>query len=121
MEKMRKLSRIEREKRTVRRMIDLYCRLKEGNARRCAACDTLLAYACTRLNRCPFGENKPACQRCTVHCYKPAMRAKMREVMRFSGPRMLFHYPLDALRHLCANLFSLKGNATTPPRGKNEI
>ena len=118
---MGKVSRIEREKRTVRRMIDLYCRMKEGNARRCAACDTLLAYACTRLNRCPFGENKPSCQRCTVHCYKPAMRARMKEVMRFSGPRMLFRYPLDALRHLCADIFSLKGNATKPPRGKKEI
>jgi hypothetical protein len=28
------------------------------------------------------------------------MREKIKEVMRFSGPRMLLYHPLDAFRHL---------------------
>ncbi len=28
------------------------------------------------------------------------MRQKMRQVMRYAGPRMLFYHPLIALRHL---------------------
>jgi hypothetical protein len=28
------------------------------------------------------------------------MREKIREVMRFSGPRMIFHHPIMAIRHL---------------------
>jgi len=28
------------------------------------------------------------------------MREKIREVMRFSGPRMLFHHPIAAIRHV---------------------
>lgn len=100
MEKTNKLSRIEQEKQTVRRMIDLYCRKKEGNTTRCPSCEALLAYAYARLDRCPFGEAKTSCQRCPIHCYKADMRERMRQVMRFSGPRMLLYHPLDALRHL---------------------
>lgn len=93
-------SRIAREKRVVEIMIRLYCRKKEKNASLCPECTALLHYAEARLDRCPFGEGKSSCQRCTVHCYKPAMRSRMREVMRFAGPRMILYAPWEALRHL---------------------
>ncbi len=32
----------------------------------------LNAYADKRLDKCVFGENKPACKQCPVHCYQPA-------------------------------------------------
>ena len=35
-----------------------------------------------------------------MHCYKPQMREKIRDVMRFSGPRMIFHHPIAAVRHV---------------------
>lgn len=35
-----------------------------------------------------------------VHCYKPAMREKIREVMRFSGPRMMLYHPVLAVSHV---------------------
>jgi hypothetical protein len=28
------------------------------------------------------------------------MREKIREVMRFSGPRMIFYHPITAIRHV---------------------
>jgi hypothetical protein len=28
------------------------------------------------------------------------MREKIREIMRFSGPRMIFYHPIMAIRHL---------------------
>lgn len=93
-------SRIVREKRVVEIIIRLYCRKKEKNASLCPECTALLHYAEARLDRCPFGEGKSSCQRCTVHCYKPAMRSRMREVMRFAGPRMILYAPWEALRHL---------------------
>lgn len=99
-----KKSRIEQEKKTVELMIRLYCRKKERNAVLCKECEELLRYAHTRLDRCPFGEQKNACKLCTVHCYKPVMRQRMREVMRFSGPRMLIYAPLEAIRHLLSIL-----------------
>lgn len=93
-------SRIGREKRVVEIMIRLYCRKKEKNPSLCPECTALLHYAHARLDHCPFGEEKSSCQRCTVHCYKPAMRSRMREVMRFAGPRMILYAPWEALRHL---------------------
>lgn len=95
-----KKPRITQEKRTVEIMIRLYCRKKEKNATLCPECEELLRYAHARLDHCPFGEKKSSCKKCPVHCYKPAMRERMREVMRFSGPRMLFYAPLEAIRHL---------------------
>ena len=94
------MSRIEQETRTVERMIRLWCRCKEGNARLCPECTALWYYARQRLSRCPFGERKPTCRLCAVHCYGPDMKERMRRVMRYSGPRMLFRYPMDVLVHL---------------------
>ena len=99
-------ARIERERRTLAAMIGLYCRAHHGGGeadRLCAACAELHAYARARLERCPFGSDKPACSRCTTHCYKPVMRARIREVMRFAGPRMLTRHPVLALHHLRDN------------------
>lgn len=93
-------SRIVQEQRTVEQMIRLYCRRKEGNKELCPQCLELLEYARMRLSRCPFGENKTTCRLCPVHCYKPEMKTRMQEVMRYAGPRMLLYHPAAACRHL---------------------
>lgn len=95
-----KHSRIQQEKQTVEQMIRLFCRKKEGNERLCPSCKELLEYAETRLSRCPFGEEKSTCRLCTVHCYKPGMRERMKTVMKWAGPRMLLYHPVAAIRHL---------------------
>lgn len=92
----------EKEKRMVSEMIALYCRknhkTKKGTL--CDECAGLTQYARARSDKCPFAENKTFCSNCTVHCYKPEMREKIREVMRFSGPRMFFHHPIAACKHV---------------------
>lgn len=94
-------ARREREKRMVSEMIALYCKKKHGTkGELCPECAALDAYARLRAEKCPFMETKTFCFNCKVHCYKPEMRDKIREVMRFSGPRMLFHHPVMAIRHL---------------------
>ena len=91
----------EREKEMVSQMIALYCRAKHGSKTGlCADCAALDTYARQRSDRCPFMETKTFCSNCKVHCYQPEMRERIREVMRFSGPRMLFHHPVMALRHV---------------------
>lgn len=92
---------IIREKRTIRVMISLYCRARHAPCDElCPQCEELLNYAICRLDRCPFGADKTTCAQCPVHCYKPAMRERIKVVMRYAGPRMLFRHPLLALRHL---------------------
>jgi len=94
------MTRIEREQQTVTQMIRIYCRHKEGNRELCPDCSTLLDYARLRLSKCPFGENKTTCRKCTVHCYRPDMKERIITVMRYSGPRMMFCHPIAAIRHL---------------------
>lgn len=93
------MTRIEKEKHVIGIMIRVYCRHKEHNAELCPDCRALLEYACQRLSRCPFGDAKTSCRKCRVHCYRPEMRERIRQVMRFSGPRMLLYEPMEALRH----------------------
>lgn len=94
-------SKREREKRTVALMIRLYCKKKHGAKKGlCSDCSALLEYAMMRSDKCPFMENKTFCSNCRVHCYKPDMREKIRAVMRFSGPRMIFSHPIMAIRHV---------------------
>lgn len=94
-------SKREREKRIVSQMIALYCKKKHGaNGALCPDCAALDAYAKQRSDKCPFMETKTFCSNCKVHCYKPEMREKIRDVMRFSGPRMMFHHPVTAVRHV---------------------
>lgn len=95
------------EKKTVGKMIYIYCAAKHGTSHSlCSECDRLNTYAQRRLSSCKFGENKPTCERCPIHCYAPQMREKIREVMRFSGPRMIYRSPILAIHHLFKNLTS---------------
>lgn len=91
----------QQEKQMVSQMITLYCRrTHRTRGALCPDCAALNQYACARSDRCPFMETKTFCSNCRVHCYKPDMREKIRIVMRFSGPRMIFYRPVVAIRHV---------------------
>ena len=94
----------EKEKRVVTLMIRIYCKKHHGTkASLCPECTALAEYACERSNRCPFMEKKTFCSNCSSHCYKPEMRDRIQQVMRFSGPRMIFHHPVMAIQHLISS------------------
>ena len=90
------------EKLLVSEMIALYCRRqhKTPKGTLCPECRQLHDYALMRIDKCPFMETKTFCSNCKVHCYKPEMREQIRQVMRFSGPRMLLYHPFLAIWHL---------------------
>jgi len=96
---------------TIEIMIRRYCRENhrqpedDGDREQlCRDCSELLSYAQKRLQACPFQEGKTTCGKCKVHCYKPQMRGKIREIMRRIGPRMLLTNPLLGIRHLIDGL-----------------
>lgn len=97
-------SKRELEKQLVSQMIALYCKKKHKDRKPpnalCEECAELEEYARMRSDKCPFMETKTFCSNCKVHCYKTDMRQKIREVMRYSGPRMLFCHPKMAIRHM---------------------
>lgn len=93
---------MEKEKAIVRLMIEIYCRdlhHERGQEALCAECRELLEYAHQRLDKCPFGNEKPKCSWCTVHCYQPGMRGRIKSVMSYAGPRMAFRHPVMTLMH----------------------
>ena len=94
---------LNQERDTLQAMIKLYCRGTHKSDQLCEECSELWDYAEERLEKCPFGVEKPTCQNCTVHCYKPEMRQRVKEVMRYAGPRMIWHHPVMAIRHLINN------------------
>ena len=103
------MNRIADEKHTVKTMIRLYCRKQhKGSSGLCPDCQALLDYAMLRLDHCRFGEAKPTCDSCPVHCYKPDMREQIRQVMRYSGPRMILYHPVMAIKHVVRKLRSKK-------------
>lgn len=99
------LSRIEKEEKVVNLMIDLYYRHHDKQLKtNSPECLDLKQYVKFRLSKCPFQENKTFCSNCKIHCYKPEYREKIKKVMRYSGPRMLFHHPIIAIKHVAETI-----------------
>lgn len=84
----------------VQKMIEIYCKENhQSNEKLCEECQEMLDYAKQRIERCPFTETKTFCASCKVHCYRADMKAKIKEVMKFSGPRLIFFYPGEVFLH----------------------
>jgi hypothetical protein len=109
---------LKSEFKTVQLMTNIYCKAHHQhkiaqhavsspnalnpNGKLCEQCVDFLEYALMRLDRCPYGENKPTCRQCPIHCYKPEYKAMSQAIMRYAGPRMLFTHPILAIKHLLA-------------------
>ncbi|WP_288624371.1 nitrous oxide-stimulated promoter family protein [uncultured Brachyspira sp.] len=98
--------KIEKEKSLVFLMIKIFCKSNHKNNNLCKECIELYNYASNKIDRCRFMETKTFCSACPSHCYKKDMREKIREVMIFSGKRMIFYRPILALKHLFITLKS---------------
>lgn len=104
--------------RTLVTFVRIYCRGKHHESRQrvsfkgfdaqdlsrkplvlCPACSKLLHHGLIKRSHCRQ-DPKPACKDCPTPCYDKAYRVKIREVMRFSGWRLLLRGRLDLLFHL---------------------
>jgi len=112
------LSAVDKDNRILAEFIKIYCSHRHKDAPRepwvnrggfevdlgveppelCADCSDLLSYSVARRNHCPQ-DPKPTCKNCEIHCYAPEYRSRIREVMRFSGKRLILHGRLDLLLH----------------------
>jgi hypothetical protein len=100
-------NRIEREKIIVLSMIRMYCSSKHKSEEAlCTGCASLWNYVKKRLDKCRFGQEKPVCKECIVHCYESAKREQIRLIMRWSGPRMVYRHPEYAIIHVMDKLTS---------------
>jgi len=103
--------RLARELATIRAMLRIACRERHGTtAGLCAECAALADYAARRLAHCPYGEDKPTCVNCRIHCYGKRQRDEVRATMRYAGPRMLLRHPYLAVMHI------VDGRRPAPPK-----
>ncbi len=95
------MDKLEKEKEIISLMIKLYCyKNHNNNDGLCYKCEELLEYAHKRLDNCRYGDKKTTCKKCSTHCYKSDMREMIKEVMRFSGPRMMVYRPHEYIKHI---------------------
>ncbi|SHK58280.1 Nitrous oxide-stimulated promoter [Selenomonas ruminantium] len=96
--------RRQEELRTVREIIKIYCHghkhLREAECELCPECQKMADYALGKLEKCPRMDIKTFCSVCPIHCYGKEEAAKIREIMAFGGPRMLWYHPWMTLRHI---------------------
>lgn len=90
----------EKDIRVLASFIGVYCRGKHRSPKGelCPECRGLMEYARMKREKCPL-DPKPACKHCPIHCYGKAQRAAIREVMAYSGRRLLLRGRLDLLWH----------------------
>lgn len=130
--------RVQDEIRTVAEFAAIYCRAHHGDRQRaplesdagsfgayrgrppvlCEECAEHIRYAERRAAHCRQ-DPKPFCQHCNVHCYSPVEAQWQREMMRFSGPRSVWHgYALKGLKHAIA---TAKWRARNKKRGNPNV
>jgi len=109
-------TQMDRDLKVLARFVEIYCRDRHAEADRravslkrydlgrihggaptlCDDCTRLLTHAFCKRAHCPL-DPKPSCKHCTQHCYHPRYRAAIRDVMRYSGRRLVLSGRLDYL------------------------
>lgn len=90
------------ELKTIQIMLEIYCVAHHDNPI-CEQCNALIIDAEKKLDRCVYGDVKPACKQCSIHCYKPEHKQQIQIIMQYAGPKMLLKHPILAIRHLVKN------------------
>ena len=102
--------RLARELLTITKMTEMYCCAHHGTSpgSLCRTCDEFVDYVGARLDKCPYADCKPTCANCPIHCYKRTRQQQGREIMRFSGPKMLARHPLLTIAHMLDGFIKVK-------------
>jgi predicted amidophosphoribosyltransferase len=97
---LKKEKRIKKDAKLLKSFIETYCHKKHSfkKGELCTDCNNLLEYALKRDEKCLL-DPKPKCKNCKTHCYKPEMRRKIKEVMKFSGIFFIKRGRLDYIFH----------------------
>ena len=98
----------EKERKLIPVMIRSYCHGKHGTKGE-ELCE-----------ECKAKVNKQFCSFCKIHCYKPEMREKIKDVMKWAGPRMIFTHPVFAFKHVF-QMISYKRKLKKEAKAKSDV
>lgn len=85
-------------------MIEIYCKHKHSyNGSLCKDCQEMKDYANMKIDKCPHIESKTFCSSCKTHCYEKLHRKKIREIMKYSGPRIIVYHPVATVKHIISS------------------
>jgi hypothetical protein len=99
--------------RLIGKFVEVYCSGRHGAVERlpftlpenigvrmiCSKCAEFMEYAVTKRLKCPLEAEKPSCKHCRIHCYGVKQREKVREIMGYSGRRLMMRGRLDYVWH----------------------
>ena len=105
--------RQKKDIRLIGTFIEVYCAAKHqgvsqlrvilpagmGERTLCTECSSFLEYAINKRMNCPLEAEKPSCKHCRIHCYDKPRREKIREVMSYSGRKLMLRGRLDYIWH----------------------
>jgi len=99
--------------RLIGKFVEVYCAGKHGTVERsafilpenlgermvCCECASFMGYAVSKRLKCPLEAEKPSCKHCRIHCYAREQREKVREIMAYSGRKLMLRGRLDYVWH----------------------
>lgn len=95
---MSKLEKKKLEKKQVlEKMIRLYCKNNHKDYL-CNDCKNLISYSNIRTDYCKRLDEFFFCSSCDRTCYDNENLEKIRKIMRYSGPRMIYSDPKASVR-----------------------
>ena len=103
----------QKDIRLIAKFVEVFCQGRHGGIERpafhlpaglgerglCPDCAAFMEYAIAKRLKCPLEAEKPTCKRCRIHCYAKAEREKVREIMAWSGRRLMLRGRLDYVWH----------------------
>ena len=94
-------SKVQHEKNLIALMMRIYCSNKHKSSEElCEDCKKVLDYANLRIDKCRYMETKTFCSACDTPCYNTIMRNKMKDIMSYSGKRLIFYHPFLVFKHI---------------------
>lgn len=93
-----------RDLKTLEAIGRIFCNAHHPDADRdeaglCPACRNTIDATFARTATCP-NHQRSNCEDCAVKCQRGDAQARIKEIMRYSAPRMLFRHPLMTLEYL---------------------
>lgn len=97
------MENVDKDRKTLEAIGRIYCDAYHEGPKDasglCPACRETVDATLARTQACPFN-HEGNCQDCEVHCQRGAAQKRIREMMRYSAPRMVFRHPLMTAGYL---------------------